>query len=147
MAELLPLAHTIIASDDFRWYEDRDADGPGARAPWSALAHAEQVVTHGADPVEWWTGDASGHVTVPAVTVRDTLGAGDAFHGAFAYYASRSRARDRTPARTGDDATTDGGRLREHLAAAADVAALRCSVVGPREWLGLLSQPVSRRSR
>lgn len=147
MARILPLARTIIASDDFRWHEGTVADEHGVRAPWSALAHAQQVVTHGADPVEWWSGEASGHVTVPTVRVVDTLGAGDAFHGAFAFYAARDRAAGRAAGRAGADDEAGDGLLREHLAAAADVAALRCSVVGPREWLGLLPPLVSRPSR
>lgn len=147
MARILPLARTIIASDDFRWHEGTGAEERGVRAPWSALAHAQQVVTHGGDPVEWWAGEASGHVAVPTVRVVDTLGAGDAFHGAFAYYAARDRATDRATGRTGADAAAGDELLREHLAAAAGVAALRCSVVGPREWLGLLPPLVSRRSR
>ncbi|MEP7763139.1 PfkB family carbohydrate kinase [Sanguibacter sp. 25GB23B1] len=143
MAQLLPAARTIIASDDFRWHDGTEPDRPGVRAPWSALAHVQQVVTHGAAPFEWWTGGESGHVPVPTVQVVDTLGAGDAFHGAFAYYAARSWASSRTTGPTGSDALAHDALLPEHLAAAADVAAFRCSVVGPRDWLRSL--PVGSR--
>ena len=47
----------------------------------------------------------------------DTLGAGDAFHGAYAYY------------------STQPGSLSERIDRSARVAALRCSVIGPRVWL------------
>jgi sugar/nucleoside kinase (ribokinase family) len=60
-------------------------------------------------------------VAVPAVTAVDTLGAGDAFHGAYSYYRAGS------------------GDLEQHLDNAARVAALRCSIVGPRAWLDALS--------
>jgi sugar/nucleoside kinase (ribokinase family) len=49
--------------------------------------------------------------------VRDTLGAGDAFHGGFAY--ALAHALDFPAA----------------LAFAAQVAARRCAVAGPRAWL------------
>ncbi|MFI5958597.1 PfkB family carbohydrate kinase [Cryptosporangium sp. NPDC051539] len=75
------------------------------------------AVTRGPDPIRWWAGPERGEVQVPSVVVRDTLGAGDAFHGAFAY------------------ALTTGASFVEALTTGARVAALRCSVVGPRAWL------------
>ncbi|MGB6277552.1 MAG: PfkB family carbohydrate kinase, partial [Rhodococcus sp. (in: high G+C Gram-positive bacteria)] len=63
----------------------------------------------------------SGSVDVEPVAVVDTLGAGDAFHGAYAYY------------------STQPGSLSERIDRSAHVAALRCSVIGPRAWLHELS--------
>lgn len=116
MAELLPRASAVIASADFRL-----ADGavPGRSGERS---HAPQwAITHGAGPITWWTGQSAGQVEVPAVAAVDTLGAGDTFHGAFAYASVRGPA-----------------TFANQLADAATVAALRCSVVGPRDWLALL---------
>jgi sugar/nucleoside kinase (ribokinase family) len=76
------------------------------------------AVTHGGSPIQWWQGEAFGVVPVPAVVAVDTLGAGDAMHGAYAFL------------RTDPDLS-----VAERLAGAAAIAALRCSVVGPREWL------------
>jgi sugar/nucleoside kinase (ribokinase family) len=45
--------------------------------------------THGPEPVTWSAGGESGSVSVPAVTVRDTTGAGDVWHGAFALAVGR----------------------------------------------------------
>ena len=73
--------------------------------------------TDGPHPIRWWTGERSGAVKVPAVTARDTLGAGDTFHGAFAFAVAAGVA----------DVTA--------LGFAAAVAAVRVEHVGPRAWL------------
>ena len=120
LAELLPLVDVAVCSADFAV--------PGAPAEPGAVTRALRrwgvpavAVTDGGEPVRWWSGDASGTVPVPRVVVRDTLGAGDAFHGAFAYASVVAPA-----------AAPAGG-----LAFAARVAALRCTVPGPRAWLAL----------
>jgi sugar/nucleoside kinase (ribokinase family) len=59
---------------------------------------------------------------VEPVMVVDTLGAGDAFHGAYAYFSTRTK-----------------GGVADLVERSARVAALRCSVVGPRAWLSELS--------
>ncbi|MGS0684812.1 PfkB family carbohydrate kinase [Nakamurella sp. GG22] len=129
MADLLPPAAHVVCSADFRWPGSATAQDSAlairsaAVAPPAPPTDGGQVVavTRGAQPVLWWQGDASGQVPVPAVRAVDTLGAGDAFHGAYAHLVT-----DRT-------LTTP-----ERLAGAAQVAALRVSVVGPRAWLPLL---------
>jgi sugar/nucleoside kinase (ribokinase family) len=120
LEELLALVDVAVCSADFAV--------PAAAAEAGTVADALRrwrvtatVVTHGGEPVRWWWGDASGEVAVPRVAVRDTLGAGDAFHGAFAYAVAAA------PAAAPADA----------LAFAARVAALRCTVAGPRAWLAL----------
>ena len=135
MADLLPIADEVICSADFRW--------PGTASPEDSAAVLRQspgrvraagprrddpptprlvAVTHGGSPIQWWQGEASGSVPVPAVAAVDTLGAGDAMHGAYAFL------------RTDPDLS-----VTERLAGAAAVAALRCSIVGPREWLAGLA--------
>lgn len=129
MADLLPPAGHVVCSADFRWPGSATAED-SAVAIRSSVAEGMTdgdrdrrvvAVTRGAEPVLWWQGRASGRVRVPAVRAVDTLGAGDAFHGAYAYF------------------LTDGTlTTTERLAAAARIAALRVSVVGPRDWLSLL---------
>ncbi len=133
MADLLPLAGHVVCSADFRWPGSATAQD-SARAILASMSMSPDdpaagthqggrvvAVTRGAQPVLWWQGGASGQVPVPAVRAVDTLGAGDAFHGAYAHL------------------VTDGSlTTAERLAAAARVAALRVSVVGPRSWLSLL---------
>lgn len=45
--------------------------------------------TNGPDPVTWQAGGTSGEVPVPPVETRDTAGAGDVWHGAFALAVAR----------------------------------------------------------
>jgi sugar/nucleoside kinase (ribokinase family) len=105
---LLPLTDVAICSAAFR-----------SPRPIQDLGPARIAVTRGPDPVLWWAGGEHGEVQVPAVRAADTHGAGDAFHGAYTYAAA---------------AHPDAG-FADALAFAARVAALRCSVQGPRAWL------------
>jgi sugar/nucleoside kinase (ribokinase family) len=53
------------------------------------LTNPVVVRTNGAAPVRWTVGAESGEVPVDPVTVRDTVGAGDVWHGAFALAVAR----------------------------------------------------------
>jgi sugar/nucleoside kinase (ribokinase family) len=115
IADLLPYVDVAVCSADFTV--------PGCTSV-AASAHALLktgvsfvAFTDGPRAVRWWAERKSGSVAVPSVTVRDSLGAGDVFHGAFAF-AIASRA-------------NPVGALR--LAAA--VAAVRVEHAGPRAWL------------
>lgn len=113
LADLLPVVSVAICSAEFAAASTVDAlHDQGVR--WVA-------VTHGADPIEWSTGDRSGVVAVPQVPARDTLGAGDAFHGAAAFALARKAS------------------WPDCLRFAADVAAVRVQHPGPRGWLAQLS--------
>lgn len=118
MDDLIADATDMVCSNDFRV---PDTDGP--RSTGAALLDRgvrTVVITHGADPVQWWSGGETGTVAVERVPVVDTLGAGDVFHGAYCFY--------------GNDTP-----LADRIARSARVAALRCSVVGPRAWLREIS--------
>ncbi|MGN7778707.1 PfkB family carbohydrate kinase [Mycolicibacterium sp. 22603] len=125
MADLIPHVTDMVCSNDFRV--------PGTETSESTATALRRhgvhtvVTTHGGDPIRWWSAGRSGSVAVPAVTAVDTLGAGDAFHGAYAYYRAGS------------------GDLEQHLDNAARVAALRCSIVGPRTWLYRLTEDLIRK--
>ncbi|MFY2787981.1 PfkB family carbohydrate kinase [Rhodococcus sp. MALMAid1271] len=119
MGELIPLATDMVCSADFRVPGAADTDATAAALVGSGVHTV--VTTHGGDPVRWWSEEVSGSVDVEPVTVVDTVGAGDAFHGAYAYY------------------STQGCTVPERIHRSAHVAALRCSVVGPRTWLRTLS--------
>jgi sugar/nucleoside kinase (ribokinase family) len=126
MADIIPDVTDMVCSNDFRM--------PGSDSPESSAAALVRsgvrtvVTTHGGDPVQWWMGGSAGAVPVPPVTVVDTLGAGDAFHGAYAYFSALS-----------------AGALGERIDRSARVAALRCSVVGPRAWLDELPIDLTRK--
>lgn len=125
MADIIAHATDMVCSNDFRT--------PGADDPESTAAALVRggvrtvVTTHGGEPVQWWSDGSSGVVPVPPVRVLDTLGAGDAFHGAYAYYSTR-----------------DASSITERIDRSARVAALRCSVVGPRAWLDELPRKQER---
>ena len=120
MADLVPNAPDMVCSGDFRTPGTDSAEGTATALLADGVPTV--VITDGGAPVRWWSGGEAGSVEVPTVEVRDTLGAGDAFHGAYCYFGAAGVV-----------------RLAERVEAAARVAALRCSVIGPRAWLAQLS--------
>ena len=152
--ELLAEVDVAVCSSDFRV--------PGTRGiEQSAAALLERGVpavafTRGGDPVRWWTAQHAGEVAVPQVRALDTLGAGDVFHGAFSFAVAVQGRRDGEAGQPDGEAgrrdgeagrrrvasgrprgvASDADPFRRALAFAARVAALRCTVPGPRAWLG-----------
>lgn len=120
LAELVPCCDVVAASGDFRLGSEAagrpESVGPGLRA----VGVPRVAVTHGGAPVEWWDGDHTGTVPVPSVEAVDTLGAGDAFHGALAW------------------SLASGAGFVGALEEAVGVASLRVRVAGPRAWLSSL---------
>ncbi len=121
----------LIVLDAGRWrpvfadlmgQADVTARSADFRAPADVARSRATVATHGADPVTWCDADGRhGTTGVPKVDVRDTLGAGDAFHGALAVALAR------------------GADLETAVEEAVRVASLRVQYVGPRSWLENLS--------
>lgn len=120
MTDLVVHATDVVCSNDFRVPGTSDSESTAAALVDSGVRTV--VTTHGGDPVQWWSEGESGSVPVEPVMVVDTLGAGDAFHGAYAYFSTRI-----------------GTDVAERVERSSRVAALRCSVVGPRAWLSELS--------
>jgi sugar/nucleoside kinase (ribokinase family) len=112
--QVLPLADCVVASSKFRI--------PGQATPEDTLEtlHTwgimEVAMTFGHEPIRWRRGNTQGNILVPQVSVKDTLGAGDFFHGAFCHYRL----------------TLD---FPEALAAAAREAAHSCQFFGTRAGL------------
>ncbi|MEU7788545.1 PfkB family carbohydrate kinase [Amycolatopsis sp. NPDC049159] len=105
--ELLPLVDVAACSAHF------SAPEPGLHQRGVPTV----ITTAGPGPVRWSTADgSSGEVPVPAVEARDTLGAGDVWHGALAVAVARE--------------PTVADRIRF----ANEVAAERVRQVGPRSW-------------
>jgi sugar/nucleoside kinase (ribokinase family) len=107
-ADVLPQATVVACSAAF---------------PREKVRAPHVAVTHGPDPVQWWSGGRSGAIEVPPVTAVDTAGAGDAFHGALTVAIAR------------DPAVED---LEKALRYAVRVAGVRVQHAGPREWLDRL---------
>jgi sugar/nucleoside kinase (ribokinase family) len=122
MAQLLPSADVVACSADFR--HPRAAPAVQGDAATAAALRADGVphiaVTHGSDPVRWWSADRDGTEPVPPIAAVDTAGAGDVFHGALAVAVAR------------DPAVTD---LAAALRYAVAVAGVRIAYAGPRAWL------------
>ncbi|MEE6288469.1 PfkB family carbohydrate kinase [Georgenia sp. MJ173] len=114
--ELLPVADVAALSADFRV---PGVDGGPAETARAVLARGARavVITDGGHPVRWWAAGTSGSHAVGRVPVRDTLGAGDAFHGGLAA------------------ALAHGQELATAVALASEVAGRRVASVGPRDWL------------
>jgi sulfofructose kinase len=107
--------------DDLLPFVDIAACSAQFRAPGKSLHErgvSTVITTRGPEPVLWSTVDESGEVPVPKVNALDTLGAGDVWHGAFAY-------------RTG---TLGTGDLPGLIGFANDVATERVRRIGPRAW-------------
>ena len=133
LAEVLPGVTLAACSERFAVPA---ADGAAGRPAASALLELgvpAVAVTAGPRSVQWCTGVAQGEVAVPRVEARDTLAAGDAFHGALAYAVS-------TDAPWPLLEPPDPARLGAALRAAVAVAALRVQHRGPRAWLDRLAE-------
>jgi sulfofructose kinase len=125
--ELLPLVQVCAGSASFRL-----PGKPDARDTERAVHDRGVPVvirTHGARPVTWSCrspeGIVGGAVDAVELTARDTLGAGDVWHGALAYEIA---------ART--DCAWSPRTLRHVIGRANLVAARRVRQVGARAWLG-----------
>jgi sugar/nucleoside kinase (ribokinase family) len=125
MKELITHDPEMICSNDFHPPGVTDTAGTARALRRSGVTTV--VVTHGSDDVEWWTETSNGRVRPPAVRAVDTLGAGDVFHGAYAYYRCIPEV-----------------QLAERLARAARIAALRCSYWGIRTWISHWQQAETR---
>jgi sugar/nucleoside kinase (ribokinase family) len=115
IAEVLPHVEAAVCSADFAVPGCTSA----AKSAQALLTMGVSFVafTDGPRAVRWWTKDGFGAVDVRSVTARDTLGAGDVFHGAFAFAVAGH--------------ADPVGALRF----AVDVAAVRVEKAGPRAWL------------
>jgi sugar/nucleoside kinase (ribokinase family) len=122
MSDIAQKATDMVCSADFRVPGSDTSEATAAALILDGVGTV--VVTHGGDPVQWWSDGDSGSVPVQRVEVVDTLGAGDAFHGAYCYFSTRATR-----------------LVAERIDRAARVATLRCSRVGPRAWLSELSPP------
>jgi sugar/nucleoside kinase (ribokinase family) len=140
--EILPLAEVVAASAAFRHPAEVAASDAALAA---AVGAPHVVVTHGPEPVRWFSGTRSGSVRVPPVAAVDTAGAGDAFHGALAVAladADLPRPASLPPAGAPDPARPYSNKsdLSDCIRFAVRVAGVRVAHAGPRAWLTALPQ-------
>lgn len=127
MVPLLGLVDVAVVSADFvppLVAEARDA--PSLVAEFlRGFGIARVVCTDGANPVHWWWGAHHGSVEVGGVDAVSTMGAGDVFHGAFAWALADAHARGET--------VDDPGAL---IGFASAVAGISTTTFGTRAWIG-----------
>ncbi|MCU1531307.1 MAG: yihV [Arthrobacter sp.] len=128
MRELIPLISDVICSADFRLPE-QSADGTLMQELLRSGARTA-AVTNGGGPITWATTTGSGSVAAEETDVVDSLGAGDVFHGAYAFARSAGRP------------VPDDSDVSAHLAFAAHTAALKCAHPGTRSWLSQLQKTI-----
>jgi sugar/nucleoside kinase (ribokinase family) len=108
--ELFALASDVLCSADYVHPAGLDA------AALQALGPQLVAVSHGGDPLQWWTDATAGQVVPEPVRAVDTLGAGDVLHGGYAY------------------ALAAGMPRTAALAFAAAAAGTRVANIGPFTW-------------
>lgn len=125
---LLGLVDVAVVSADFAPPVVTDAqDAPSVVADFLRGFGITRVVrTDGANPVQWWWEGRRGEIEVPRVDAVSTMGAGDVFHGAFAWALALVHA-------TGRGAVEDPVEAIEF---ASRVAALSTTSFGTRTWMG-----------
>lgn len=113
--ELLPFVDYAVCSEQF--FPPGTADHSAVLRYLADKAVPHRAVTRGHEPVLWQSGASAGETLVEPIEAVDTLGAGDFFHGAFAFALAR-----------GDDfaAALDFG---------AKIATRSCLEFGTRSWL------------
>ncbi len=124
MQELIPLISDVICSSDFQIENLSGASTLMQELLRSGARIA--AVTNGGGPVVWATNTGTGSVAAEETHVVDSLGAGDVFHGAYAFARSAGRP------------VPDDVDVPAHLAFAAHIAALKCAYPGTRSWLSQL---------
>jgi sugar/nucleoside kinase (ribokinase family) len=114
--KLLPLCDAAICAELFR--------PPGVSDTESLLDYLTDLqipyraVTHGDQPIVYRSPDGDGTVSIDPIEAVDTLGAGDIYHGAFAY-----------------EWATGVRDFPAALKAASRVAGLSCQHFGTRSWI------------
>ncbi|MBE9169621.1 sugar kinase [Pleurocapsales cyanobacterium LEGE 06147] len=85
LEKVLPYVDHAICSADFYppSYSDRRED---VLAYLQAAGISYIAITRGERPIFYFSEGKIGEITVPQVSVKDTVGAGDIFHGAFCHY-------------------------------------------------------------
>lgn len=128
MLPLLGLVDVAVVSADFVPPVVAEAeDAPAVVAEFlRGFGITKVVCTDGENPVRWWWEGRRGEVEVPHVDAVSTMGAGDVFHGAFAWAMALAHATGRGPVADPVEAIEFASR----------VAGISTTTFGTREWMG-----------
>jgi sugar/nucleoside kinase (ribokinase family) len=119
LEKVLPFVDYAICSADFL-PPDCTTQADVVQFLRRAIAQPNIAITRGSESIQYVCGEQKGEVTVCPITPVDTLGAGDAFHGAFCHCIAQAQ-------------------FVEALRGASVIAALACQEFGTRSWLERLS--------
>ena len=119
LTPLLGFVDVAVVSEDFAPPLLARADGEQVAGFLRGFGITRVVRTRGERPVQYWWDGTSGDVPVREVPCASTMGAGDAFHGAFVWALERAGA-------------ADPERL---IRFASAVAGVSVSSFGTRQWL------------
>jgi len=119
LTPLLGFVDIAVVSEDFAPPLMARPDGAQVAEFLRGFGITHTVRTRGDRSVQYWWDGATGEVPVEAVPEASTLGAGDAFHGAFTWAIER-----------GGDSDPEG-----LIRFASAVAAVSVSSFGTRQWL------------
>ncbi|AFZ11065.1 PfkB domain protein [Crinalium epipsammum PCC 9333] len=114
LEKLLPFVDYAICSANF--YPPNCHQSEDLIAYLSSIGISHIAITHGEKPIQYCTKGDSGYLDVPKISVVDTLGAGDIFHGAFCHYILEQN-------------------LIDTMKAATNIAAHSCQFFGTRRWM------------
>ena len=112
--KILPYVKYAICSSNFHppdCYDDDDV-----------FRYLQQIgipniaITHGENPIKYWTEGEFDSIEISPIKAVDTLGAGDIFHGAFCHFIFTHN-------------------FVDSLAKASEVASLACQSFGTRKWM------------
>jgi sugar/nucleoside kinase (ribokinase family) len=114
-SDLLPFIDVAICSEDFL--------PPGISASEEVMQYLSAsgirmiAITRGSQPIRWSSGNRRGEISIRSIQPKDTLGAGDIFHGAFCW------------------AYVGGYEFPRALEFASEVATESCMYFGARTWM------------
>jgi sugar/nucleoside kinase (ribokinase family) len=119
LEKLLPFVDYAICSADF-FPPGYTTHAEVVQFLLAAIAQPNIAITRGGESIQYVCGEESGEVAVTPIAPVDTLGAGDAFHGAFCHWILQAQ-------------------FVEALRRAGAIASLACQEFGTRTWLERLS--------
>ena len=114
LEEILPFIEWAICSDNF--HPPNCDNSEEVFAYLSAAGIPNIAITRGEKSILYLNNGKYGSIEVPRIQAKDTLGAGDIFHGAFCHYILQNN-------------------LTDSLTAAARIAADSCKKFGTRRWM------------
>ena len=112
--QILHIADYAICSANF--YPPNCRDRQGVLTYLQEIKVPYIAITHGGEPIHYFSQSETGIIDLPKIQAVDTLGAGDIFHGAFCHFLLREK-------------------FTDALASAANIASYSCKFFGTRRWM------------